>query len=668
MDARQELEKLKEEINYHNVRYYRDDDPEISDAQYDDLLRKLTKLEDEHPELVTTDSPTQRVGAAPLEKFEKRKHMVAMLSLGNAMNEDETRKFDGRVKRNLETSEAINYMAEPKIDGLGINLVYENGALAWAATRGDGETGEDVTENIKTIKRIPLRLVGEDAPDTVEIRGEVYIPVSSFQEINKRRVEEGEKVFANPRNAAAGSLRQLDPAITASRNLSIFCYHLGEMINGPELKTQKDLLDQLLKWGLPVNGQARFCQDVEETISYYRALIDERENLDYEVDGAVLKVNDIALQQELGERSRAPRWAIAIKFPARQETTVINDITINVGRTGALTPTAELSPVEVGGVMVARATLHNQDEISRKDVRVGDKVLIQRAGDVIPEVVKFIDDGKHDDRPKYIIPDTCPACGATADRPEGEAVLRCININCPAQMKEKIEHFASRGAMNIDGLGEKLVEQFFEEGLVKNIAELYKLEKDQLVNLERMGDKSAKNLLDAIEKSKDIPLARFLFALGIRHVGEHVARVLADEFGDLYKVMNVDVETLINVPEVGPEVASSVYAFSQKDENKRLVEALLSAGVKPKSVRKIIIEDSPFKDKKVVLTGGLAKMSRKAAGEKVIELGGKVSKSVSKKTDLVVAGSDPGSKYEKAKKLGVKIIDEEEFLKMLGDD
>lgn len=666
MSVKDEIEELRRRINYHNIRYYRDDDPEISDAEYDKLMRRLAELEAKHPELVAADSPTQRVGAAPLEKFEKQKHLRPMFSLGNAMDEAEVREFDARVKRMLGTDRQVEYVAEPKIDGLGVNLVYEKGRLQWGATRGDGETGENVTQNLLTIKQVPALLHDQTPPRVVEIRGEVYMPIPAFRALNREREEKQEALFANPRNAAAGSLRQLDSRITASRKLSLFCYQLGEIEGGPELKTHEDVLARLKKWGFPVNPRIRLCKDVDEAVEFHSRLLEDRDRLDYEADGVVLKVNRIDWQRELGERSREPRWAIAVKFPARQETTVVLSITPNVGRTGAITPTAELAPVEVSGVTVKRATLHNQDEIDRKDVRVGDRVLIQRAGDVIPEVVKVIDDGKRDKRPRYRLPDKCPVCGADAVRPEGEVVLRCVNINCPAQVKERIYHFASRDAMDIEGLGEKKVEQYYERGLLKSVADIYKLDKAELLKLGKDVEVSAEKLLAAIEKSKDTTMPRFLYALGIRHVGEHIARLLAEAFGSLDKLMAAGVTELTAIPGIGPEVAGSTRDFFARPENRKLVAELLRAGVKPRSAVKDVPKDSPFAGKTVVLTGGLENMSRNEAGAKIQELGGRVSSSVSKKTDFVIAGADPGSKYDKAKELGVKILDESEFLRMLG--
>jgi len=668
LSTKQEIEELRRRINYHNVKYYRDNDPEISDAEYDRMFRRLRKLEEEHPELVTSDSPTQRVGAPPLEKFEKRKHLMPMLSLGNAMNEEEVVKWNERVKRSLGIEQDIEYVAEPKLDGLGVNLVYEDGRFSWGATRGDGVTGEDVSVNLRTINEVPLQLIGDKHPKVLEVRGEVFMRISSFKKLNRQRGDQGEPAFANPRNAAAGSLRQLDSSITARRELDLICYQLGTMEGGPKLQEHIEILDKLEEWGFPVSDRKAACRGVEEALEFYHILMEQREQLDYEVDGVVLKVNRLEFREKLGERSREPRWAIALKFPARQETTVIKDITVNVGRTGALTPTAELEPVNVGGVTVRRATLHNQDEIDRKDVRIGDKVLIQRAGDVIPEVVKVIEDEDHKNRKRYKLPDKCPVCGSRTVRPLGEAVLRCENANCPAQIKERIEHYASRRALNIEGLGEKLVEQFFEAELVREFQDLYKLKKEELVKLERMGEKSAQNLLDSIERSKDATLKRFIYALGIRHVGEYVASLLAANYGSIESVMEAGEEDLLAIEGIGPEVAASITSFFEKEENRKLVKDLLELGVKPRPEGGAgAAKESPLAGLKVVLTGSLSSMTRDEARDKVESMGGHVVSSVSRNTDLVVAGDDPGSKLDKARELGVKVIIEEEFLKMLGE-
>ena len=665
MGPKEKIDELRRQIDLHNVRYYRDDAPEITDAEYDELMRELKTLETQHPDLVTPDSPTQRVGAAPLEKFERREHLLPMLSLDNAMDADETRAFHARVLKGLGREGDIEYVAEPKIDGLAINLLYEDGRFVWGATRGDGVAGEDVSQNLRTIRALPLRLQGPDLPRRVEVRGEVYLPLKAFAEFKRKREETGEPIPANPRNAAAGSLRQLDPAITAERKLSLFAYHIGTREGGPKISSHYEALEMLKRWGFPVNPRIKVCAGIDAALAYYEDLGRDRDSLPYEVDGVVLKVNRLDWQRELGEKSRDPRWAVALKFPARQKTTTILDITINVGRTGALTPTAELEPVEVGGVTVKRATLHNQDEIDRKDVRVGDRVLVQRAGDVIPEVVQVIDDPGHAKRPRFRIPDKCPVCGSAAERPEGEAIVRCININCPAQAVERIIHFASRGAMDIEGLGDKSAATFHDRGMVKTVADIYRLKKETLADLDRMGEKSADNLVRGIEASKDRSLARFLFALGIRRVGEHVARVLSDHFGDLHKIMDASADELQQAAGIGPEVAAAVRAFFDREENRKLIAELLDLGLRPKGEKKEVPADSPFAGKTVVLTGTMASMTRPDATAKVLALGGKVSGSVSKKTDFVVAGEEAGSKLEKAKSLGVKIIDEKEFLKML---
>lgn len=661
-DDKKEVEKLRDLINYHNIRYYRDDDPEISDVEYDRLMRRLEDLEKLHPELMTPDSPTRRVGAAPLEKFEKSTHLKPMFSLGNAMSDEEALEFDERIRRFLGKSGAIEYVAEPKIDGLAVNLYYENGLFKRGATRGDGAVGEDVTVNLRTIRTLPARLMEKTFPARLEVRGEAYMKIGDFKRMNLEREKTGEQVFANPRNAAAGSVRQLDPRITSSRPLDIFCYQLG-LIEGTRFKTHMDTLDHLRKWGFRVNDRIKVRRDIKAAIEYHHKLLEERDGLDYEVDGTVLKVNSIELQDALGEKSRSPRWALALKFPARQETTRVRDIIVGVGRTGALTPVADLEPVEVGGVIVKRATLHNQDEIDRKDVRIGDTVLLQRAGDVIPEVVKVIREKRPKGSKKYFLPANCPVCGSGVVRPEGEAVTRCINRNCPAQIKESIKHFVSRNAMNIDGLGEKIVEQLFEANLVRDISDLYMLRKEDLVPLERMGDKSAGNLVSAIESGKRTTLSRFIYALGIRHVGEHTARVLADVFGEIEALEKASESELLEIDEVGPEVAGSVRQFFQNAENRKLIKRLFERGIhleREKRAGRTALTGKTF-----VLTGGLDSMTRDQAKAAISRAGGRVASSVSRKTDYVVAGKDPGSKLSKARELGVKIIEESELKNLL---
>ncbi len=662
-EVRKEVERLRELINYHNIKYYRDDSPEISDAEYDELFRRLVELEKKYPELITPDSPTQRVGAPPLEKFEKVAHITPMFSLDNAMNEDELIEFDKRIKRMLGTTRAIEYVAEPKIDGLAINLVYENGKFVRGATRGDGITGEDVTPNLRTIRELPLRFLDKNPPELVEIRGEVYMKIDEFKKLNEERERKGEPLFANPRNAASGSVRQLDSNITASRKLHLFVYQLGE-VRGKEFKSQWDVLNQLRDWGFPVQERIKLCKDINEVVEFYRQLIEERDNFEYEIDGLVVKVNSLELWRRLGETARAPRWAIAAKFPARQKTTKIKDIIVQVGRTGALTPVAILEPVEVGGVIVKRATLHNQDEIDRKDIRIGDTVIIQRAGDVIPEVVKPVVERRPKNAKKFQMPERCPVCGSKVVRPEGEAIHRCININCPAQIKERIKHYASRNAMNIEGLGDRIVELLFERGLVKSIADLYRLKKSDLMVLPGFASKSAQNLLDAIEASKKTTFARFLYALGIRHVGEHTAQLLAEHFKNIDELAKASIEELMTIEGIGPEVASSIHDFFANPENQKLIKELFELGVSFEEEKKPSAE-TPLSGKTVVLTGALDSMTREQAKVLIQKAGGKVGSSVSRKTDLVVVGKDPGSKYDKAKKLGIRMIGEKEFIELL---
>ncbi|MFQ5823161.1 MAG: NAD-dependent DNA ligase LigA, partial [bacterium] len=530
-EAAKKIEELREQLNYHNYRYYVLDDPEISDAEYDRLLRELQDLEKEFPELVTVDSPTQRVGAPPLEAFQTVSHTIPMLSLDNAFGDGEVREFDARLKRLLGTTEDIEYVVEPKIDGVAVELVYENRIFTVGSTRGDGYVGEDITQNLKTIKSIPMRLISREVPvpEIIEVRGEVYYSTSGFVKLNKERAAKGEPTFANPRNAAAGTLRQLDSNITAQRPLDIFVHSMGE-VSGQNFSTHFEALTTFKKWGFRINPLITLCRGIESVIEQCSKIVEIREALDYEIDGAVIKVNSMELQARAGIRTRSPRWAVALKFEAKQETTQILNIVAQVGRTGALTPVAIMKPVKIAGVEISRATLHNQDEIDRKDVRIGDWVVVQRAGDVIPEVVKVNTSKRTGQEKKYQLPDKCPVCGSHVVRLAGEAAHRCQNLSCPAQLKEGIRHFASKGAMDIEGLGEKLVDQLVDNGLVNNVADLYTLTKEHLADLERMAEKSAQNIIDALESSKDVDLARFLYALGIRFVGEHVARVLAQEF------------------------------------------------------------------------------------------------------------------------------------------
>jgi DNA ligase (NAD+) len=659
-EAKARIERLRSEINFHNRQYYVYDDPKIPDAEYDRLLRELQELEAAFPQFITHDSPTQRVGAEPLEGFEEVRHRLPMLSLDNAFSEQELQDFDRRVRERLGLAQGgkVRYMAEPKLDGLAINLRYEEGRLVHGATRGDGTTGEDVTSNVRTIQAIPLRLLGEDYPRVLEVRGEIFMPKAGFEALNERARRAGEKTFVNPRNAAAGSLRQLDPRITATRPLSFFCYGFGEVEPGPLAKTHSDSVLRLREWGLPVSPEMRVVEGVAGCLDYFRNVGVRRDALDYDIDGVVFKVDELALQQQLGFVSRAPRWAIAHKFPAQEELTEVEAVEFQVGRTGAITPVARLKPVFVGGVTVSNATLHNMDEVERKDVRVGDTVSVRRAGDVIPEVVQVILERRPDSSRKVALPDHCPVCGSDVVRPEGEAVARCSGgLYCPAQRKESLKHFASRKAMDIEGLGDKLVEQLVEQGLVKDPADLFHLTIEQLSALERMAEKSAQNLLDALEKSKQTTLPRFLFALGIREVGEATAQSLARQFGDLEMIEKANEEQLQETPDVGPIVASHVVTFFQQQHNLEVIKRLRDTGIHWDPVERPAKEAQPLAGKTFVLTGTLSR-PRSEVKAQLEALGAKVAGSVSKKTDYLVAGEEAGSKLAKAEKLGLEILDE----------
>ena len=656
---------LRKQINYHNYRYYVLDDPEIPDAEYDRLFRELQELENEFPELVTSDSPTQRVGEKPLSSFGEVKHAVPMLSLGNAFSDEEVEAFGKRITDRLETKN-IQFVAEPKLDGLAVSLLYEKGVLVRAATRGDGVTGEDVTQNVRTIHSVPLRLVGKAYPEVLEVRGEVYMAKAGFEELNRRQKANNEKVFANPRNAAAGSLRQLDSKITATRPLSIFCYGVGQVKGGRLPGRHSAILDCLKDWGLRVCPEVKTVKGLKECISYYQKINTLRSKLPYEIDGVVYKVDRLDQQEQLGFVSRAPRWAIAHKFPAQEELTKLVAIDVQVGRTGALTPVARLEPIEVGGVTVTNATLHNQDEIERMDVRVGDTVVVYRAGDVIPKVASVIKSRRPKNTRKYKMPRHCPVCGSDVVRVEDEAVMRCSGgLYCPAQRKEAIKHFASRRAMDIEGLGNKLVDQLVDTELVNDVADLFALEIDQIADLERMAKKSAENLLNALEKSKNTTLPRFIFALGIREVGEATALNLANHFGNLKALMKADEDKLLSVADVGPVVASNIVTFFQQPHNLEVIDKLIAAGVKWSDIEVVDKESLPLAGKTVVLTGTLSELPRAKAKEKLQQLGAKVAGSVSKKTDLVIAGEAAGSKLEKARSLDIDVIDEGAFLKLL---
>ncbi len=667
MDKKSIEEKIKlirEELHYHNYRYYVLNDPVISDAEYDKLMRELIKLEEDYPDLITADSPTQRVGAKPLEEFNKVKHPTPMISLGDAFDEGELRDFYSRIKRMLKTNDDIELCAEPKIDGLSSSLIYENGIFVRGATRGDGIEGEEITQNLKTIKTVPLRLLESKdypIPKLVEARGEVYMNKKDFKALNMQREQNNEPLFANPRNAAAGSVRQLDSKITAERKLNMYFWGIGA-IEGIELNSQYEILSALKAWGFRVNPLIRLCRNIKEVNDYYNEILSRRNDLEYEIDGIVVKVNLIKLQNELGFTTRAPRWAIAYKFPASQGSTKIIDINVQVGRTGVLTPVAILEPINVGGVTVSRATLHNMDEIERKDIRIGDYVIVERAGDVIPAVVKPVVEKRNGKETKFVMPDNCPECDSKIIK-DG-AIHRCTNISCPAQIKESILHFVSRSGMNIDGLGEKIVEQLLKNNLIKNIADIYHIRREQLIDLERFADKSASNIINAIEKSKDTTLEKFIYALGIRQVGQHMAKVIANHFGSLRKIMNVSEDELLQIKEIGPETAKSIVSFFNEERNRKLIEELIKAGVKIEE-KKYKEESDKFEGMIFVFTGALKSMTRERAKEIVERYGGKTSSSVSKNTTYIVAGEEAGSKLDKAKALGVKIINEEDFLNMI---
>ncbi len=665
--ALKRISELRELIEYHNRRYYQLDDPEISDYEYDQLMRELADLEERFPDIDRTASPTQRVGASPLEKFGTVTHLTPMLSLGNAFSEEEISEFNERIKRLLGDRAEPDFVAEPKIDGVAVNLIYEKGVFLVGATRGDGLTGEDVTQNLRTIRILPLKMRPRERdgiPERIEIRGEVYLEKEAFRKLNERRVEQGESAFANPRNAAAGSLRQLDPRITAKRPLRIFCYGVGS-VEGKSFTTHWDTLKILGDWGFPTNPDIRLARDVQDCIGYYHHIESVREKLPYEIDGIVLKVNSLSLQDRLGMVSRSPRWAVAVKFAPTQATTIVEDIVIGVGRTGVLTPVAVMKPVQVGGVTVSRATLHNEDEIAKKDVRIGDTIIVQRAGDVIPEVVKVVEGRRTGSEKPYRMPEKCPVCGSKVVRLEGEVAHRCIDLACPAQIRENIRHFVSRGGMDIEGLGDKIVSQLLDAGLIRDPADLYAITKEQLLELERFADKSAENLIAAIARSKHPPLERLLFALGIRHVGEYVAKILARKFGNVGKIETASQEELTAIDGIGPTIAESIFKFSHEPHNLKILRKLEQADVRPVVEKQAT--STALAGKTFVFTGSLKGLSREKAKELVVSLGGTATSTVSKKTDYVVAGEDPGSKFDKATSLGVAILDEEGFLKLIGE-
>src|SRR6266699_3707624 len=663
---KKEIEELREKLRYHEYRYYVLDEPEISDAAYDRMMERLRELEAAHPELVTPDSPTVRVGGAPREGFQTVRHARPMLSLDNAFSHDALRDWDRRVRQG-SGREKIEYIAEHKFDGLSISLQYEDGVLTRGVTRGDGTTGEDVTPNVKTIRSIPLRveaavLKKTKLPADFEVRGEVMMTRKAFEALNRQQEQIGGKIFVNPRNSAAGAVRVLDPAITASRRLDFFAYYL--LVDGKApFARHSESLQALKQLRFRASDDWKLCSGIDAVIEYCEEWDGKREKLPYEIDGVVIKVNSVAIQNELGYTAKAPRWAIAFKYPARQETTVVNDIFVNVGRTGTLTPVAVLEPVQVGGVTVSRSTLHNMDEIERLGLQIGDTVLIERAGEVIPHVLKVTKEAKH--RKPFRMPKRCPECDSAIHHVEGEVAYRCVNAACPAKRKESILHFAGRHAMNIDGLGDKIVDQLVDKGLVKDVADLYALKEDEVAGMERMAEKSAQNLLEEIKASKKNSLARLIYALGIQFVGERTGQLLAEHFSSLEELATAKEEQLEEVPEVGPKVAASIVEFFSEPANHQLIKKLNKAGVHP-TAEKRVMKSQKLAGKSFVLTGSLANRSREEAGEIVQQHGGKVSSSVSKKTDYVVVGTDPGSKYDKAKELGVTILTESKSEKLLG--
>ncbi len=662
-EAKKRIEWLRKEIWRHNYLYYVLNKPEISDEEYDKLMEELRRLEEQFPEFITPDSPTQRVGAPPAKEFKTVRHVKPMLSLDAVHKEEEIRAFDRRVKKELGV-ENVEYAAEPKLDGLSVELIYEDGRYVRGSTRGDGVNGEDVTENIKTIRAVPLVLRDEEIPlpKMLAVRGEVIMHIKDFEELNKELIQRGEEPLANPRNAAAGSLRRLDPNETAQRPLDIFFYEIMHVEgDGIKIETQWEALQALKKWGLKINPLAKLCKNIEEAIEYHHEMEKKREMLDYEIDGVVIKVNHLDYQEKLGAKTRSPRWAVAYKFPPRKEETQILDIVVGVGRTGILTPVALLKPVDVKGVTVSRATLHNEDYIKEKDIRIGDWVRVARAGDVIPEVVEVIKEKRTGKEKEFRMPKRCPVCGSHVVK-EG-AYYRCTGgLSCPAQLKRSIEHFASKNAMDIEGLGGKTVELLVEKGLIKRISDIYRLTKRDLLHLPRFAEKSAKNLIEAIEKSKNKGLARLIFALGIPNVGEHTARILAEKFKSIDRLMNATEAELLAIKEIGPETASSIVNFFREERNRKEIEELKKLGVKMEYEE----EKGKLKGKVFVFTGALKDFTREEAKELVEKEGGIVANSVSRNVDYVVVGEKPGSKYEKAKELGLKIIGEEEFKKLLG--
>ena len=656
-DAKKQIQKLRDEINYHNYQYYVENNPVISDYEYDMLLKQLEALETQYPDLISPDSPTQRVGGEPAKGFTTVEHKIPMLSLDNAYSYEELQEFDERVKKVVTD---VEYICEPKIDGVSISLIYENGVFKRGATRGDGIKGDDITSNLRTIRSIPLRLQGSELQNA-EIRGEVYFPISSFKKFNKEQEKKGEQVFANPRNAAAGSLRQLDPRIVASRPLDTYLYYISYA--DKDFKSQQNSLETLRTAGFRVNPLIKKTGSIQEAILYCKSLETKRESLDYEIDGVVLKVNSFTQQRQLGSTIKHPRWAIAFKFTAKQATTRLKDIVIQVGRTGTLTPVAILEPVQVGGVTVSRATLHNFDELKRKDIRIGDMVLVERSGDVIPQVVKSISEKRTGEEKARAIPRKCPVCGSEVIRTLDEVAVRCPNKQCPARLKWRIEYFASRDAMDIDHLGGQTIDKLIEKGLIEDIADVYALTEHDILQLEGFKDKSVQNLLDSIEKSKQQGLARLIYGLGIRHVGKYAAQILAAQYQSIDELASKTAEELTQIHGLGDKTAEAIATFFATEENIELINKLKGIGIKTKETKK----EGPLAGKKFVFTGGLATLSRPDASDLVMKKGGMVASAVGKDIDYVVFGSDPGSKYEKAKKLGLTILDENQFKKLVGE-
>ncbi|EPN9585768.1 NAD-dependent DNA ligase LigA [Cronobacter sakazakii] len=667
----EKLTQLRTTLRHHEFLYHVMDAPEVPDAEYDRLMRELRTLEEAHPELVTPDSPTQRVGAAPLTEFSQVRHEVPMLSLDNVFDEASFLAFNKRVQDRLKSTDALVYCCELKLDGLAVSLLYENGLLVRAATRGDGTTGEDITLNVRTIRAIPLKLRGDNIPARLEVRGEVFLPQAGFEKINEEARRTGGKVFANPRNAAAGSLRQLDPRVTAKRPLTFFCYGVGLLEGGELPRSHMERLQQFKAWGLPVSERIRLVKTPEEVLAFYHQVEADRPTLGFDIDGVVIKVDSLELQEQLGFVARAPRWAVAFKFPAQEQMTTVRDVEFQVGRTGAITPVARLEPVQVAGVLVSNATLHNADEIARLGLRIGDKVVIRRAGDVIPQVVNVVLSERPEETSPVVFPAQCPVCGSDVERVEGEAVTRCTGgLICGAQRKEALKHFVSRRAMDVDGMGDKIIDQLVEKEYVHTPADLFRLTAGKLTGLDRMGPKSAQNLVNALEKAKETTFARFLYALGIREVGEATAAGLAAHLGTLEALINASIDDLQKVPDVGIVVATHVFNFFEEESNRAVIRDLTEeVGIHWPAPQVVKAEeiDSPFAGKTVVLTGTLSQMSRDDAKARLAALGAKVSGSVSKKTDLLIAGEAAGSKLAKAQELGIEVIDEAEMLRLLGE-